>query len=180
MPVQQASPRLPHASHVPIAQRAPAAVQVMMPPPPVRPPVPNAPPVPPVRPPAPVAPPPSAIVPPQQVCPTAPHGAPADVAHEPFEQVPVVPAPMHAEPAPTHVPATQQPPDSQLFAAQQGRPATPHVVAPAPPPPDRPAAPPPPLPPQPRPKPSAAAMMMAIDEPADDDPFRFMAAPKIV
>jgi hypothetical protein len=38
---------------------------------------------------------------------------------EPFEQVPLVPAPVQAEPLATHIPPMQQPPDWQLFAAQQ-------------------------------------------------------------
>jgi hypothetical protein len=52
--------------------------------------------------------------------------------HDPFEQVPLVPAPMQVIPLPTHVPETQQPPDWQLFAAQQACPAAPQLCPPGP------------------------------------------------
>jgi hypothetical protein len=123
-PPQHSAPRLPHATHIAPAQRAPDPVQVMTPPP-----------IPPPLPPAPPAPPPStAGEPPQQVWPTAPHTAPLAVMHDPFEQVPAVPAPMHADPLATHMPPTQQPPDWQVFAAQHARPGAPQLGAPMPPP----------------------------------------------
>lgn len=94
-----------------------------------------------------------------------------------------MPAPVHADPEPTHIPATQQPPASQLLAAQQGRPAVPHVVAPAPAAPEVvpvvPPVAPPPLLLQPRTSINAAVPTAASDERADDDLFRFIAAPKI-
>src|SRR5262252_1203272 len=111
-PAQHSAPRLPHATHVPPAQRAPEAVQLMKPPPP----------------------PPSTGAPPQQVSPTAPQAAPLAFLHDPFEQVPVVPAPMQVEPLPTHMPPTQQPPAWQLFAAQHARPGAPQLLLPLPPP----------------------------------------------
>lgn len=113
-PAQQVSPRLPQLTQLPPEQRAPEAVQVIAPPP-------NPPPAPP------------APEPPQQVCPTAPQVTPVLVLHDPFEQVPLVPEPMHVEPLPMHVPPMQQPPDWQLFAAQQACPAVPQLCAPVPP-----------------------------------------------
>jgi hypothetical protein len=133
-PVQHSAPRLPHATHMPPAQRAPAAVQVGTPPAP--------------RPPPPPPPPSTGAAPPQQVCPTAPQAAPAAVLHDPLEQVPAVPSPMHAEPLPMHVPPTQQPPDWQLFVAQHARPGAPQLLfAPPPRPPPAPVTPPLPGPP---------------------------------
>ena len=93
---QQISLLLPQPTQDPPEQRAPAAVQVVEPPP---------------------NPPPAPL--PQQVWPTAPHVVPVVVWHDPLEQVPLVPAPMHADPLPTHIPAMQHPPPWQLFAAQQ-------------------------------------------------------------
>jgi hypothetical protein len=90
-PEQQTSPWLPQATQEPPEQRAPDAVQVSKPPPPGPPPAPPAP-------------------PPQQVWPTAPQDVPPAVWHEPLEQVPLAPAPVHADPLATHVPPTQQPP----------------------------------------------------------------------
>jgi len=55
------------------------------------------------------------------------------VWHDPFEQVPLVPAPVQVDPLPIHLPATQHPPPWQLFAAQQALPAVPQLVAPVPP-----------------------------------------------
>lgn len=107
-PAQQASPRLPQLVQLPPEQSAPEAVHVMEPPPPKPPPAPLAP-------------------PPQHVCPTAPQATPAVFRHDPFEQVPLVPALMQVDPLPTHIPATQQPPDWQLFAAQQACPAAPQL-----------------------------------------------------
>jgi hypothetical protein len=52
--------------------------------------------------------------------------------HDPFEQVPLVPSPMQVDPLPRHIPATQQPPDWQLFAAQQACPAAPQLCPPGP------------------------------------------------
>jgi hypothetical protein len=95
-PAQQISLLLPQPTQVPPEQRAPAAVQVVEPPP---------------------NPPPAPL--PQQVWPTAPHVVPVVVWHDPLEQVPLVPAPVHADPPPTHIPAMQHPLPWQLFVAQQ-------------------------------------------------------------
>src|SRR5262245_11731024 len=99
---------------VPPEQRAPDAVQVMKPKPPP-------------------PPPPSTAAPPQQVSPTAPQAAPLAFLHDPFEQVPVVPSPMQVEPLAMHIPATQQPPDWQVLAAQHPRPGAPQLLLPLPP-----------------------------------------------
>jgi hypothetical protein len=122
LPPQHSWPDAPHAAHVPIAQVAPEAVQVV--------PAIGGPPS------------PAPAPPPQHACPTAPQLAPAAFWHEPLLHVPAVPLPpMQAEPLPRHCPATQQPPALHAFAAQHGCPAAPHarppgptVAAPLPPP----------------------------------------------
>jgi hypothetical protein len=55
---------------------------------------------------------------PQHAWPTAPQ-ATVPFWHDPFVQVPAVPPPMQVIPAATHFPPAQQPPPSQVFAAQQ-------------------------------------------------------------
>jgi hypothetical protein len=87
-PAQQALPRLPQATQLPPEQRAPEAVQVIGPPPP----------------------PASTTPPPQHVWPTAPQAVPPAVWQDPFEHVPAVPAPRHADPLAMHIPTTQHPP----------------------------------------------------------------------
>jgi hypothetical protein len=118
---QQACPLAPQASHMPLAQRLPEAVQDMLenPPPPGAP----APPAPP----APLA--------PQQLCPTAPQAVPLASWHDPLVHIPVMllPPPVQADPFARQVFRTQQPPPLQLFAAQQGCPSPPQVGPLAPP-----------------------------------------------
>jgi len=146
-PLQQSCPLAPQAAHMPIEHRAPDAVHVVGPPPP-----------PPARPPAPPAPPlwpaaPDEGTVPQQISPIEPHFVPAPSWHEPLVQVPVVPfPPMQADPLAWHRFWTQQPPASQVFAAQHVSPSPPQEGAadpPAPPvpPPARPAVPVPAAPP---------------------------------
>jgi hypothetical protein len=89
-PPQQAWPVPPHASQVPIAHRAPLAVQV--------------PPLP-------------ASGKPQQACVTAPQSV-VPFWHEPFMHMPEVPPPVQVAPPAMQFPATQQPPLLQVLAAQ--------------------------------------------------------------
>jgi hypothetical protein len=61
--------------------------------------------------------------PPQQVSPTAPQGVvpplPSGRAQDPFMHMPIVPLPVQVAPAATHMAPMQQPPPSQVLAAQQ-------------------------------------------------------------
>ena len=89
--VQHGWPVEPHASQVPIAQRAPGAVQV---------------------------PPTPASLVPQHACVAAPQSA-VPFWHEPLMHMPEVPPPVQVAPPAMHMLPTQQPPLLQVLAAQQ-------------------------------------------------------------
>jgi hypothetical protein len=89
--VQHGWPAEPHASQVPIAQRAPGAVQV---------------------------PPTPASLVPQHACVAAPQSA-VPFWHEPLMHMPEVPPPVQVAPPAMHMLPTQQPPLLQVLAAQQ-------------------------------------------------------------
>jgi hypothetical protein len=72
---------------------------------------------------------------PQQASPSAPHGVPVAVLHEPFVHTPLTPVATQACPAPTHsrvacppaaVVATQQPLLLHALPPQHGCPGPPH------------------------------------------------------